>query len=68
MNFDTSEEQELLQDTIGKWAARECPPTRVRQIFDGDAVHDPALWRGPVRARRRRAWSCPRRTAAPASS
>jgi alkylation response protein AidB-like acyl-CoA dehydrogenase len=46
MNFDTSEEQELLQDTIGKWASRECPPPRVRQIFDADAVHEPALWRG----------------------
>ena len=46
MNFDTSEEQELLQDTIGKWASRECPPTRVREIFDGDATHDPALWQG----------------------
>jgi len=46
MNFDTSEEQELLQDTIGKFAERESPPTRVREIFDGEAAHDPALWQG----------------------
>jgi alkylation response protein AidB-like acyl-CoA dehydrogenase len=46
MNFDTSEEQELLQDTIGKFAERECPPTRVREIFDGEAAHDAALWQG----------------------
>jgi alkylation response protein AidB-like acyl-CoA dehydrogenase len=46
MNFDTSEEQELLQDTIGKWAERECPPTRVREIFDGDAAYDATLWQG----------------------
>jgi alkylation response protein AidB-like acyl-CoA dehydrogenase len=46
MNFDTSEEQELLQDSVGKWASSECPPPRVRQIFDGDAEHDALLWQG----------------------
>ena len=46
MNFDTSEEQELLQDTIAKWASSECPPVRVREFFDGEAPHDPSLWRG----------------------
>jgi alkylation response protein AidB-like acyl-CoA dehydrogenase len=46
MNFDTSEEQELLQDTVRQFAERECPPQRVRELFDGEAPHDPALWKG----------------------
>lgn len=48
MNFDTSEEQELLQETIRQFLEGECPPPRVREIFDGDAGHDPALWKGMV--------------------
>jgi len=46
MNFDTSEEQELLQDSLRTFAERECPPVRVRELFDGEAPHDPALWQG----------------------
>ncbi|NRA07501.1 MAG: acyl-CoA/acyl-ACP dehydrogenase [Myxococcales bacterium] len=46
MNFDTSEEQELLQETIAQFVANECPATRVREIFDGDTGHDPAFWKG----------------------
>ena len=48
MNFDLSEEQELLQETVRQFAANECPPTRVRAIFDGDEGHDAALWKGLV--------------------
>jgi alkylation response protein AidB-like acyl-CoA dehydrogenase len=46
VNFDLTEEQELLQETVRQFAANECPPTRVRAIFDGEAGHDPALWKG----------------------
>ncbi len=46
MNFDTSEEQELLQETVRQFLEGECPPARLREIFDGDAGHDPALWKG----------------------
>lgn len=46
MNFDTSEEQELLQEIIAQFLANECPATRVREIFDGDSGHDPAFWKG----------------------
>ena len=46
MNFDTSEEQELLQETVRGFLENECPATRLREIFDGDAGHDPALWKG----------------------
>jgi len=48
MNFDLSDEQELLQDTVRQFAANECPPTRVRAIFDGEEGHDTALWKGLV--------------------
>ena len=46
MNFDTSDEQELLQETIAQFLANECPATRVREIFDSETGHDPALWKG----------------------
>ena len=48
MNFDTSEEQELLQDTVRQFLAGECPPLRVREIFESEGGHDPALWKGMV--------------------
>ena len=48
MNFDLSDEQELLQETVRQFAANECPPTRVRAIFDGEGGHDTALWKGLV--------------------
>jgi alkylation response protein AidB-like acyl-CoA dehydrogenase len=44
VNFDLSDEQELLQDTVRQFAQNECPPTRVRALFDGETGHDPALW------------------------
>ncbi len=40
MNFDLSEEHELLQETVRQMLANECPPTRVREIFDGETGHD----------------------------
>jgi alkylation response protein AidB-like acyl-CoA dehydrogenase len=46
VNFDTSEEQELLQETVAQFLEGECPATRLREIFDGDTGHDPALWKG----------------------
>ena len=48
MNFDLSDEQELLQETVRQFAANECPPNRVRAIFDGEEGHDAALWKGLV--------------------
>ncbi len=48
MNFDLSEEQEMLQETLKQYLERECPATRLREIFDGDTGHDPALWKGLI--------------------
>ena len=46
MHFGLSEEQELLQETVRSFVAGECPPTRLRQLFDACQGHDPALWKG----------------------
>lgn len=46
MDFGLSEEQELLQDTVRSFVAKECPAPRLREIFDGRSDHVPALWRG----------------------
>lgn len=44
MDFGLSEEQEMLQETIRGFAQNECPTTRLRELFDAGAGHDPALW------------------------
>ena len=44
MDFGLSEEQELLQETIRGFAQKECPTTRLRELFDEGLGHDPALW------------------------
>jgi len=46
MHFGLTEEQLLLQETVRGFAAGECPPPRLREIFDAGAGHDPALWKG----------------------
>lgn len=46
MNFGLTEEQELLQETVRGFCERECPPSRLRSLFDAGEGHDPALWKG----------------------
>lgn len=46
MDFGLSEEQEMLQETLRGFAEKECPTTRVRELFDAGAGHDPSLWTG----------------------
>lgn len=48
MNFDLSDEQRMLQETVQQFIENECPATRLREIFDGDEGHDPVLWKGLV--------------------
>jgi alkylation response protein AidB-like acyl-CoA dehydrogenase len=48
VNFDITEEQQLLQDTVAQLLQNECPPTHLREIFDGGTGHDPALWKNMV--------------------
>ncbi len=48
MEFALSDEQELLQETVRGFVARECPPARLRELFDAGEGHDTALWKGLV--------------------
>ncbi len=48
MNFELSEEQHLLQQTVHQFLENECPPTKLRAIFEGDTGFDPSLWKGMV--------------------
>ncbi len=44
MDFGLTEEQELLQETVRNFVENECPPPRLREMFDAGAGHDPKLW------------------------
>jgi alkylation response protein AidB-like acyl-CoA dehydrogenase len=46
MDFSLTEEQELLQQTVRGFVAKQCPPQAVRAIFNGDRRTVPALWQG----------------------
>jgi len=46
MHFGLTEEQQLLQETVRRFVAGECPPSRLREISDAGTGHDPALWKG----------------------
>jgi alkylation response protein AidB-like acyl-CoA dehydrogenase len=48
VNFELSEEQQLLQQTVRQFLDKECPPTQLRAIFEGETGFDPALWKGMV--------------------
>jgi alkylation response protein AidB-like acyl-CoA dehydrogenase len=48
VNFDISEEQQLLQETIRQFVENECPPTRIRELFDSGEGWDPTFWKGLV--------------------
>ena len=48
MNFDISEEQTLLQETIQQYAENECPPTRIRELFETREGWEPPFWKGLV--------------------
>jgi alkylation response protein AidB-like acyl-CoA dehydrogenase len=46
MHFGLTEEQELLQQTVREFAAKELPAPRLRAIFETGTGFDAALWRG----------------------
>ena len=43
MNFEFSEEQELLREQARGFLTEHCPPTAVRAVLEGDADYDDAL-------------------------
>jgi hypothetical protein len=50
MEFSLTEEQELLQETLRGFVAKECPPQTVHAVFDGQRAAVSALWKGLVGA------------------
>src|SRR5437762_960025 len=46
MNFDFSDEQKQMRDEARKFLAEKCPPKAVREVLDGKAPYDKALWKG----------------------
>jgi alkylation response protein AidB-like acyl-CoA dehydrogenase len=46
MDFGLSEEQQLLQATVRQFLAKECPPTRLRELFESAEDRSGELWRG----------------------
>ena len=49
MNFEFSEEQNLLREQAQRFLREQCPLTAVRAVLDDrDVSHDEAVWRGIV--------------------
>ncbi|VIO68014.1 Acyl-CoA dehydrogenase [Bradyrhizobium ivorense] len=46
MNFDFSDEQKQMRDEARKFLSEHCPPKAVREVLDGKAPYDKALWKG----------------------
>jgi len=44
MNFEFSEDQEMLRQEARKFLSEQCPPETVRGVLDTDATHDEKLW------------------------
>ncbi len=44
MNFEFSEDQQMLRDVARKFLSEQCPTSRVREVFEGSNHHDQALW------------------------
>lgn len=48
MNFEFSEEQNMLRDQARSFLADKCSLKNVREILDGDAPFDSEAWRGMI--------------------
>jgi len=46
MDFDLSDEQRLLQETVAQFMDNECPLARLRELYDDEVGFDPVLWKG----------------------
>ena len=44
MNFEFSDEQNMLREQAQTFLRAECPPQAVRTVLDGDAPFDQSLW------------------------
>jgi len=48
MNFEFSDEQNLLREQAQSFLADKCPLTAVRRVLDGAQSYDAPLWRGMI--------------------
>jgi len=48
MNFEFSDEQNLLREQAQSFLAKTCPLTAVRKVLDGKASYDEGTWRGMI--------------------
>lgn len=44
MDFEFSDEQQLLREQARGFLTDNCPPSVVRNVLDGDAEYDAELW------------------------
>lgn len=44
MNFDLSEEQQMIVDTVARWVEADSPISRFRERRDTEQTWDPAVW------------------------
>lgn len=45
MNFEFSEDQNMLRDQAQRFLAENCPPTTVRKVLESDGGYDAELWK-----------------------
>ena len=45
MNFEFSEDQNLLREQARGFLQENCPPSVVRAVLDGEAAFDADLWK-----------------------
>jgi alkylation response protein AidB-like acyl-CoA dehydrogenase len=46
MDFDLSDEQRMLQQTVKQFLDNECPIAKIRSLYDDEVGFDPVLWKG----------------------
>ena len=55
MNFEFSDEQNLLREQAQSFLAKTCPLSAVRKVLDGKQPFDEATWRGMIQL----GWTAP---------
>ena len=48
MNFDFSDDQKLLKETVRKFLADKCPMSVTRRVLEGDEPYAKEVWKGLV--------------------
>ena len=48
MNFEFSEDQQMLRDEARKFLSEQCPPEEVRRVLDSGETHSDKVWNAVV--------------------